>query len=84
MELRLWRWCGNKGNTRALPSPDLAVLDLNVPKYDGVEILEAMRANPAFAERARGRPELFVLAPRAGEYRKVSYQPLHHQAARPG
>jgi DNA-binding response OmpR family regulator len=23
---------------------------LNVPKYDGVEILEAMRANPAFAE----------------------------------
>ena len=28
---------------------DLAVLDLNVPKHDGLEILEAMRATPAFA-----------------------------------
>ena len=32
------------------PAPhDLAVLDLNVPKHDGLEILEAMRATPAFA-----------------------------------
>lgn len=30
--------------------PHLAVLDLNVPKYDGIEILAAMRANPAYAE----------------------------------
>jgi two-component system response regulator len=29
--------------------PDLAVLDLNVPKKDGVEILEAMRASASFA-----------------------------------
>ncbi len=33
-----------------VPVPDLVVLDLNVPKYDGVEILEAMRANPAFGD----------------------------------
>ena len=33
-----------------VPAPDLAVLDLNVPRYDGVEILEALRANPAFAD----------------------------------
>ena len=24
------------------------ILDLNVPKYDGAEILQAMRSNPAF------------------------------------
>jgi two-component system response regulator len=29
--------------------PDLTILDLNVPKNDGVEILEAMRASTTFA-----------------------------------
>jgi CheY-like chemotaxis protein len=38
-----------QGEYADVPVPDLAVLDLNVPKYDGVEILEALRANPAFA-----------------------------------
>jgi len=32
------------------PAPDLAVVDLNLPRYDGIEILGAMRGNPAFAE----------------------------------
>ncbi len=30
--------------------PDLAVLDLNLPMYDGIQILEAMRANRRFAK----------------------------------
>jgi two-component system, chemotaxis family, response regulator Rcp1 len=30
--------------------PDLVILDLNLPKYDGLEILEAARSNPAFAK----------------------------------
>jgi two-component system, chemotaxis family, response regulator Rcp1 len=30
--------------------PDLAILDLNLPKNDGLEILAAMRANGAFQE----------------------------------
>jgi CheY-like chemotaxis protein len=33
-------------------APDLAILDLNLPRYDGMELLEAMRANPGFNEVA--------------------------------
>lgn len=32
------------------PVPDLAILDLNVPKNDGVEILEAIRSSSKFAD----------------------------------
>lgn len=39
-----------RGKYAAAPAPDLAILDLNIPKNDGLEILEALRANPAFAE----------------------------------
>lgn len=31
-------------------SPDLIVLDLNLPKNDGLEILEVLREAPAFAD----------------------------------
>jgi two-component system response regulator len=31
------------------PIPDLAILDLNIPKSDGIEILEAIRTNPRSA-----------------------------------
>ena len=33
----------------AAPVPDLAIVDLNLPKHGGLEIIEQMRANPAFA-----------------------------------
>jgi CheY-like chemotaxis protein len=39
----------NRGKYLHSPPPDLAILDLNLPKYDGIEILEAMRGNLAFA-----------------------------------
>ena len=38
----------NSGDGGFVP-PDVAVLDLNLPKYDGIEILEAARSNPGFA-----------------------------------
>jgi CheY-like chemotaxis protein len=34
----------------APPAPDLAIVDLNLPKHSGLEIIEQMRANPKFAE----------------------------------
>lgn len=32
------------------PAPDLAIVDLNLPKHGGLEIIEQMRANPKFAQ----------------------------------
>ena len=34
----------------ATPAPDLAIVDLNLPKHGGLEIIEQMRANPKFAQ----------------------------------
>jgi CheY-like chemotaxis protein len=63
-----------QGKYSDAPLPDLVVLDLNVPKYDGIEILEAMRANPAYTQvrvailssssspRERGRIEQFHIS----------------------
>lgn len=54
--------------------PDLTILDLNLPKYDGLEILEAMRSTPGFesvpvavlssssSPRDRSRMEAFQIA----------------------
>ena len=39
-----------KGKYADFRKPDLALIDLNLPKHDGWEILEAMRSNRAFAE----------------------------------
>ena len=37
------------GKYRDARPPDLAVMDLNLPKNDGLEVLEEMRKNPALA-----------------------------------
>ncbi len=63
-----------RGKYASTAAPDLAILDLNLPKNDGLEILEAMRANAAFLKvpvavlssssspRERGRVERFGIA----------------------
>jgi chemotaxis family two-component system response regulator Rcp1 len=65
-----------RGKYAGSTPPDLAILDLNLPKNDGIEILEALRANPMFADtpvailssssspRERARMEVF----RIGRY----------------
>jgi chemotaxis family two-component system response regulator Rcp1 len=39
-----------RGRYSTSAPPDLTILDLNLPRYDGIEILEAMRANRTFAD----------------------------------
>jgi CheY-like chemotaxis protein len=45
--LALFRQSGSTGESSV---PDLAIVDLNLPKHGGIEILEQMRANRSFAE----------------------------------
>jgi CheY-like chemotaxis protein len=45
--LALFRQGGSPGQSLV---PELAIIDLNLPKHGGLEILEQMRANRTFAE----------------------------------
>jgi CheY-like chemotaxis protein len=38
------------GKDTVISMPDLAILDLNLPSYDGLEILQAMRASRIFKD----------------------------------
>ena len=38
----------HEGKYTSMAIPDIVVVDMNLPRYEGTEILEAMRAHPAF------------------------------------
>jgi CheY-like chemotaxis protein len=40
---------GQRGKYATFPPPDLAIVDLNLPKHSGLEVVEKMHANPHFA-----------------------------------
>ena len=72
-----------EGEYAGSPVPDLAVIDLSLPKNDGIEILEAF-VRPSVFQTCRWL--LPVHRPRRPPASKKSnYEsPLHHQAARSG
>jgi two-component system, chemotaxis family, response regulator Rcp1 len=60
--------------------PDLAIVDLNLPKHDGVEVLSAMRKNSALA----GLPILVLSSsPRPSDVARVSAFPNTRYATKP-
>ena len=64
-----------RGDHRDAPRPDLILLDLNLPKYDGRHILETLKADPEL----RGIPVVVLTTSSAQEDVLRSYD-LHANA----
>lgn len=71
-----------RGEYAGAPRPNLILLDLNLPKYDGRQVLETVKPDPALA----GLPVVVLTASAAEEDIARSYpaarQCLRHHASR--
>ena len=52
-----------RGTFLTAPRPHLVILDVNIPRVDGIEVLTALKANPAL----RSIPVIVFTTARAGE-----------------
>ena len=69
---------------RRAPQPDLILLDLNLPKKSGREVLAEVRRGPASGLRAGGRADQFGHPPGNSPGRKPARRKRPHQAGRFG
>ncbi len=69
---------------RALLAADLAIVDLNLPKHSGLEVIEQMRANPAFAEMPGGDSQLRIGSARPLHDGPVPGKTIHCETGRFG
>ena len=69
---------------RRAPQPDLILLDLNLPKKSGREVLAEVKADRAAGSRAGSGADEFPHAPEHLAGRKPARGKLPHQAGRPG
>ena len=80
---RPWPSCAARARYADAPRPDLILLDLNLPRKDGREVLAEIKADPALTPDPGRRAD--HLAGRGGHPRELrpARQLLHHQAGRP-
>jgi two-component system response regulator len=60
---------GRYGEPGAAPRPDIILLDLNMPRMDGREVLELLKSDPRF----RGIPVIILTTSRDSEDVKLCY-----------
>jgi two-component system response regulator len=68
----LWDYLNHKGRYAELataPRPDIILLDLNMPKMDGRQVLELLKSDPRF----RGIPVIILTTSRDSEDVKLCY-----------
>ena len=54
---RLSTSCAAKATTPTAPRPDLVLLDLNLPRLDGREVLARIKSDPGLRTHPRRRPD---------------------------
>ena len=81
---RRWSSCSRQGKYADAPRPDIILLDLNLPKKDGREVLQEIKSDETLqAHPGRRAHHLEGRGGRAAQLRPAR-QLLRHQAGRPG